>query len=439
MAAMHSSAGKTAATCALISALRRQGVPVQPFKSGPDFIDPAYHRHFAGVPSRNLDLWMMKETGIDAEVARVLPGKLGLIEASMGLFDGSTADSDEGSALALARYLDWPVVLVVSARGVGRSVYAAIQGFISEAGPGRIAGLVLNEVGGTGHAEYLRSALARLDVPIVGVLMKAESLAWPERHLGLQASQEQALPGWEELADEVGGQYDLEALLELATPAPESREERVSRNRSSPKKRIAIARDEAFHFYYESNLEGLEEWGAELVPFSPLHSEALPPAIDGVIFGGGFPEMYARGLAANQALQRDVRRAVSDGLPCYAECGGLIFLAERLRMKNGEMLNLTGLLPGMVEMTGRLQDFGYCSAKLDCESDGPGYPGHEFHYSRWTEESSCANLWEVKKKRTGKTRREGFSGPNMHASYIHLHRATAEPLFRKIFNLYGTA
>lgn len=439
LAGMHSSTGKTAVTCALLAMLRARKVPVQPFKSGPDFIDPAYHRHFAGVPSRNLDFWMMKEAGIQEEVTRALPGKIGLVEGSMGLFDGSTADSDEGSSFALARHLDWSVILIVSAKGAGRSIYAAIKGFMDEA-DGRIAGLILNEVGGPGHVDYLREALARLQVPVLGYLEKQPILAWSERHLGLQASQEQRLPAWQEVVDKVEGRIDIEALLEIVDPAPGKPDEKGrfsgTEGKGRAKRRIGIARDEAFHFYYESNLEVMEEWGAELVPFSPMHSETLPPDLDGLIFGGGFPEVHALQLAANRSLQQEVRRAVLGGLPCYAECGGLIFLAEALKLADGETLELSGLVPGVIEMTDRLQNFGYCTASLDSEGeDAPGYPGHEFHYSRWVGEAERANLWEVRKKRTGKTRREGFAGPNLHASYIHLHRATAAPLLRRIFRL----
>ena len=216
MAGMQSSDGKTAITCMLLAGLRARGVPVQPFKVGPDFIDPGYHTRFAGVASRNLDSWLMGDDGIIDEVLAAGRGRVSIVEGVMGLFDGSDAKSDEGSTMALARLLDRPVVLVVAAKKSGRSLAVALRGFIQEAGSDRIAGVILNGVSGSSHTDYLREAIEPLALPVLGALPFCPELAWPERHLGLQACQERPLPSWQELASLAEQYLDVDAILEVA-------------------------------------------------------------------------------------------------------------------------------------------------------------------------------------------------------------------------------
>ncbi len=428
-AGMHSSGGKTAVTCMLLAALAERGLAVQPFKVGPDFIDPGYHSRFAGTASRNLDAWMMGSDGIASEATAHGAGKISIIEGVMGLFDGSDVRSDEGSTMELARLLDWPVVLVVPSAKAGRSLAAALRGFVEEAGHGRIAGLILNEVSGSSHADYLREAIAPLKIPVLGVVPFCEELAWPERHLGLQASQERAFPARKELAQLAEKHLDLPRILAMLSPVPAQTNRGLA---SVEHLRIGMARDEAFHFYYESNLDYLRRWGAELVEFSPIHDSALPNGIDGVLFGGGFPEVYADALSQNESMRSEIRSAIDAGLPCYAECGGLMLLAQELIALDGTRYPMAGALPGAVEMTVRLHHFGYCVCSGLAGADSAEFRGHEFHYSRWQAESETANLWTVRRKRLGLERREGFTRHNLRASYVHLYFSVSEPALRPL-------
>ncbi|MBV9875601.1 MAG: AAA family ATPase, partial [Verrucomicrobia bacterium] len=225
VAGMQSSDGKTAITCMLLAALRARDVPVQPFKVGPDFIDPGYHARVAGVSSRNLDNWLMGYDGIVDEILTTGRDRVSIVEGVMGLFDGSDAKSEEGSTMALARLLDRPVILVVTAKKFGRSLAVALRGFIQEAGCGRIAGVILNGVSGSSHTDYLREAIEPLAVPVLGALPFCPELAWPERHLGLQASQERQLPSWQTLASLAEQHLDINGILKIAQRAESGRDD----------------------------------------------------------------------------------------------------------------------------------------------------------------------------------------------------------------------
>ena len=427
VAGMQSSSGKTAVACMLLAALRERGIGVQPFKVGPDFIDTGYHARYAGAPSRNLDAWIMGRDRVLAEVSSNIAEKIGIAEGVMGLFDGGSATSDEGSAMELARWLDWPVLLVVPAAKTGRSLAAALRGFIAEAGEGRICGVVLNQVSGESHIGFLRDAIAPLKVPVLGAIQQCETLKWPERHLGLQASVEMQLPAVSELAAFAESSFDMDAILALLGSAPPG--DRVEPVQNTAGIRVALARDAAFHFYYEANLDFLKE-RYEVVEFSPLHDAVLPSDVDAVIFGGGFPEVFAAQLAANSSMCASIRSSLRAGLPCYAECGGLMILTEELVTLDGRRHSMAGVIPGAVEMTPRLVNFGYCEA---AKGDA-AFRGHEFHHSRWRDEAVSANLWNVTKRRGGvRPRREGFSTKNLHASYVHLYWPDAEIIFDALF------
>jgi cobyrinic acid a,c-diamide synthase len=375
---------------------------------------------------------MMGNDGITREATLHGAGKIAIVEGVMGLFDGSDSRSDTGSTMELARLLNWPVVLIVPSAKSGRSLAASLRGFIAEAGENRIVGVILNEVGGPGHADYLREAIEPLKIPVLGAIPYCEELAWPERHLGLQASQERTLPTPSELAQLAEKYLDMARIISMISPA-------LARSPIPPspplRLRIAIAMDAAFHFYYESNLNYLRQHGADLVEFSPIHDTALPSGIDGLLFGGGFPELFADELSQNQSMRSEIRSAIQAGMPCYAECGGLMLLAEELITLDGKRHPMAGALPGAVEMTRQLNHFGYCTASSLVDTTGAEFRGHEFHYSRWRAESESANLWNVRKKRLGSSRREGFSNHNLHASYVHLHFPTSEAAVGRLLNL----
>jgi cobyrinic acid a,c-diamide synthase len=483
VAGLQSSDGKTAITCLLLAALRARGVPVQPFKAGPDFIDPGYHSRFAGVASRNLDSWLMGDDGIIDEVLAAGWDRVSIVEGVMGLFDGSDAKSDEGSTLALARLLDCPVVLVVAAKKSGRSLAVALRGFIQEAGCDRIAGVILNGVSGSSHTDYLREAIGPLALPVLGALPFCPDLAWPERHLGLQASQERPLPSWQALASLAEQYLDVNDVLKLACRSVAPLESRpwsvpglrgrpglereallaADRTRSSgdgscslgdertefkvglasearsnrTKLRIGVAMDEAFHFYYQANFDFLRNAGAELVKFSPLQDSALPSDLDALFIGGGFPEVFAPQLAENNSMRAELRSAIGQGLNCYAECGGLMLLAEELITLDQKVYPMAGVIPGAVQMTESLKHFGYCVCSESKTNPGLRFHGHEFHHSLWSDEQEHANLWSVRRKRSGNCRQEGFFARNLHASYVHLHFRTSGAVVEPFLNPEG--
>ena len=435
VAGMHSSGGKTAVTSLLLAALRKRNFIVQPFKVGPDYIDPGFHFHYSVKHSINLDPWIMGREHILQAAKKFTENAFGIAEGVMGLFDGSDPTNDSGSTMEVARRLSWPILLVVTCQNSGRSITAAIQGFVAEAGgPEHFAGIILNQVNSESHADYLSKACASLQIPILGALPEIPELRWPERHLGLQPGVEQKLPEADHLAELAEKYFDLKLLIKKFPVLSASVAPVKNLQSTTPKfsKRIAVAQDEAFHFYYVANLEWLREQGAEVITFSPLHDSQVPKNVDALILGGGFPEVFAEKISANKSMLSSIKKTVESGIPTYAECGGLMVLAEVLKLKSGQSLAMAGVVPGMVEMTKRLQYFGYC--KIDFPKSGEVH-GHEFHYSRWTEESTHANLWDVTRHSTGNSRREGYRTANLHASYVHLYFPQAAPLIREVLHL----
>ena len=435
VAGMHSSGGKTAVTSLLLAALQKRKFIVQPFKIGPDYIDPGFHFHYSAKNSINLDPWIMGREHILKAAKKFTENAFGIAEGVMGLFDGSDPTNDSGSTMEVARRLSWPILLVVTCKNSGRSITAAIQGFVSEAGgPEHFAGIILNQVNSESHADYLSKACASLQIPILGALPEIPELCWPERYLGLQPGVEQKLPEPDQLAELAEKYFDLKLLIKtfpalFASAAP------VKNLQSTiPKfsKRIAVAQDESFHFYYVANLEWLREQGAEVITFSPLHDSQVPKNVDGLILGGGFPEVFAEEMSANRSMLISLKQAVESGMPCYAECGGLMLLTDSLKVHSGKCYSMAGVVPGTVEMTKQLQNFGYC--KIDLPKSGE-VRGHEFHYSRWSEETKRANLWEVTRHSTGVSRREGYRTSNLHASYVHLYFPQAAIFIREILHL----
>ena len=436
VAGMHSSGGKTAVTSLLLAALRKRNFIVQPFKVGPDYIDPGFHFHYSAKHSINLDPWIMGREHILQAAKKFTENAFGIAEGVMGLFDGSDPTNDSGSTMEVGRWLRWPILMVVPCQNSGRSITAAIQGFVAEAGgPEHFAGIILNQVNSESHADYLSKACASLQIPILGALPEIPELRWPERHLGLQPGVEQKLPEADQLAELAEKYFDLELLFKKFPALSASVAPVKNLQSTTPKfsKRIAVAQDKAFHFYYVANLEWLREQGAEVITFSPLHDSQVPKNVDALILGGGFPEVFAEKISANKSMLSSIKKTVESGIPTYAECGGLMVLAEVLKLKSGQSLAMAGVVPGMVEMTKRLQYFGYC--KIDLPNSGE-VRGHEFHYSRWTEESTHANLWDVTRHSTGNSRREGYRTANLHASYVHLYFPQAASLISEILRIF---
>ncbi|MHB8381001.1 MAG: cobyrinate a,c-diamide synthase [Candidatus Binataceae bacterium] len=433
VAATGSGVGKTTLTVGLIAALRARGLRVSAFKCGPDYLDPTYHARVLGRPSQNLDSWMMGRDAIVTTLAHAAQDTdLAVIEGMMGLFDGTTPTSDEGSTAEIAKWLDAPAILVLDASGIARTVCAVAAGFARFDPAVRMAGLICNRVGGKGHLDLLRQA--RPEVPVLGGFPDQPDLAFPERHLGLLRASESAVDdelfsAWAQLAAEW---LDLDEIIAIARAAPPLAVPVVTPRRANlqPRCRIAIAQDEAFHFYYDDNLRRLEELGAELIPFSPCRGFALPAA-DGLYFGGGYPEAHASALAENLSMLSEIRAFAAGGGPIYAECGGLMYLCEEIRTLDGRRWPMVALLPGVAVMQPRLQALGYVEVETRAETilgaAGTHFRGHQFRYSILEDTGSSirANRSYRVTPRWGRGAfDEGFTTRNLLASYVHAHWAS---------------
>jgi cobyrinic acid a,c-diamide synthase len=424
VAGTHSGVGKTSVTLGLIGALRRRGLTVQPFKVGPDFIDPLHHQHASGRSARNLDGWMLDPaTNLGRFGRATADADVAVIEGVMGLFDGSEATSDRGSTAEMAKLLGLPVVLVVDASAMARSAAALIHGFATFDPDLRVAGVILNNVGGEVHAGLIRAAISGA-VPVLGALPHADDLVVPERHLGLHLPHEARRDYVDRLASLIDEHVDLDRLLEAgrtgrqpAAPAPTRREATV---------RIGVARDEAFCFYYADNLELLEDAGAELVEFSPIEG-SLPGGLDGLYVGGGYPELHAAELAANTKATEAIREFADAGGPIYAECGGLMYLAETLEV-DAASHPLCGVLPFSTRMPAPLK-IAYVEITTTEGVFGAGHTarGHLFHCSELTSDPAIARGYHVRTSGGDETE-EGYGVDNVLASYVHLHFASEPEL-----------
>jgi cobyrinic acid a,c-diamide synthase len=433
IAGTHSGVGKTTLTAGIIAALRWRGLTVQPFKVGPDYIDPTYHSLAAGRPCRNLDTWMVPPDAVRSLFARAAcDADIAIIEGVMGLYDGADYDGESGSTAEVARLLGAPVVVVLDASKMARSAGAVALGYrrFDEGLP--LAGFIVNRVAGEGHGRGVVEVIMRATgLPVLGWLLRQESLHVPERHLGLVPTRE---PGhWDEFlraAGELAARHlDIDRLLAIArqaAPLPVTTAAEPRPTEARPV--IAVARDEAFQFTYEDNLDLLRAAGAELAFFSPLRDAALPLGTGAVILSGGFPEVYAEALAANHPLHDALRNAHRQGLPIYAECGGLMYLTQAIIDGDGARHEMVGLLPGRSVMSGRLT-LGYRVARSAGDtwllSEGESVRGHEFHYSVWEGRPSDLSPAWLLLPRTGEgdARPEGAGLGSLWASYVHLHFA----------------
>jgi cobyrinic acid a,c-diamide synthase len=429
VSAAHKSSGKTTVCVGLCAALRARGEVVQPFKKGPDYIDPLWLALAAGRPCYNLDAYLMGAEEIRAQVARSMRGAtLGLIEGNKGLYDGLDLDGGNSNA-AMAALLGAPVVLVIDARGMTRGIAPLILGYQAFDRNIRIAGVILNQLGGSRHEAKLRAVIAHYTgVPVLGAVQHNERLTIVERHLGLVPSNEAqaARACVDEIAALIAAQVDLEqlrAIARQAAPLPQDREPAPGAACGAPV-RIGIARDAAFGFYYPGDLDALRAAGAELVDFSALHDHHLPQ-VDGVFIGGGFPETHMEALAANTNLRRELHDAIEAGLPAYAECGGLMYLARGIEW-NGRRAEMAGVLPADIVMHSRPVGRGYVHLRetgrgLWPRPHAPLIRAHEFHYS------SVENLapgvefaYEVERGHGIDGRHDGIVHKNLLASYAHL-------------------
>lgn len=429
ISAAHKSSGKTMVSIGLCAALRARGHIVQPFKKGPDYIDPMWLSQAAGRDCRNLDLYLMADDDVVATYARH-SGELDLIEGNKGLYDGLSLDGSNSNA-ALAKLLDLPVFLVIDARGMTRGIAPLILGYQAFDKDIQIAGVILNKLGGSRHESKLREVIEHYtDVPVVGAIQYDERLSIIERHLGLMPSNESiaANAKIKQIGDAIAEQVDLDKLLALSqkkalkTPLTAT----ISPLPLSEPLRIGIARDRAFGFYYADDLDALEAAGATLVPFDTLKDPHLPD-VDAIYIGGGFPEACAVELEANTSLRAEIRQAIADGMPGYAECGGLMYLSRSIAYQ-GCTYEMVGAIPGDVVMHAKPVGRGYVHLEEDAAHPWPRpsaparlIKAHEFHYS------SLENLppdsrfaYHVKRGYGIAGQRDGLILNNLLASYTHL-------------------
>ena len=432
IAAMHSGAGKTVTTCALLSALRQRGQRVQAFKCGPDYIDPMFHEHVLGVPSRNLDLFLQGETGVRRTISRA-DADIAVIEGAMGFYDG-LSNTTEASAWELARLTETPVVLTVSPKGGDLTLAAQIKGLMDFRPDSGIAALILADTPERRAASLAPVLERETGLPILGFLPPMEEARFKSRHLGLMTAGEiEDLTARLEKLGQAAEQYiDLDRLLILASTSHLRRlgeGDRFSGGRGFCC-RIAVARDEAFCFLYADNLDALRDAGAELVFFSPLHDLELPNA-DGLYLPGGYPELYAEALSENHTMRQSIAAAVKGGLPTVAECGGFLYLGQSLEDAEGRAHPMCGVLPGCGFKTGRLQRFGYQTLTAPADSllfrVGEHIPAHEFHY--WDCTENGADLRS--EKPDGRSWACGSVSENLYAAFPHLHFGGPIPLAQR--------
>jgi cobyrinic acid a,c-diamide synthase len=439
ISAAHKSSGKTTVCIGLCAALAARGETVQPFKKGPDYIDPLWLGLAAGRPCYNLDAYLMGADEIRAQVARSMLGAtLGLIEGNKGLYDGLDLHGSNSNA-AMAALLGTPVVLVIDARGMTRGIAPLILGYQAFDRNIRIAGVILNQLGGSRHEAKLRAVIEHYTgVPVLGAVQHDERMTIVERHLGLVPSNEAqgARTRICEIAAHVAAQVDLDRVLAIAREAPSlAAGEPAPDAAGGPPVRIGIARDAAFGFYYPGDLDALRSAGAELVSFDALHAEHLPP-VDGVFIGGGFPETHMEALAANTSLRRELHDAIEAGLPAYAECGGLMYLARSIEW-DGRRAEMAGVIPADIVMHRRPVGRGYVHLRETGHNPWPRPPApiihaHEFHYS------SVENLapdvefaYEVERGHGIDGRHDGIVHKNLLASYAHLRDVAGNPWARR--------
>ena len=419
ISAMGSGQGKTVLTCGLMTAIKRRGMAVAGFKCGPDYIDPMFHTRVLGVPSRNLDLFLQGEAGVYRSYAAAGAADLALVEGAMGFYDG-VGGTDQASAYAVSKLLRLPVVLAIRPKGSSLTLAAQVKGLVDFRRENQIAALVLTCCT-PGLSAHLTPILEReTGLPVLGYLPPMEEAELPSRHLGLYTAGEVAhlQERFAAVAEQMEKTVDLDRLLALA--GGEAAEEQPVA-RSEPVCTIAVARDEAFCFYYPDNLEALEAEGAKLAFFSPLQDE-VPPAADGLYLGGGYPEVYAQRLSENQAMRENIRALVVAGLPTVAECGGFLYLQKTLEDEQGTPWPMVGALEGAGFRTQRLQRFGY--GELTAQGDsllfrvGEKAPFHEFHYWDCTQNGEA--FFAVKP--TGQTSwRCGVAQETLYAAFPHLH------------------
>lgn len=429
IAATSSGIGKTTLSLGLMAAFKRRGLEVQPFKVGPDYIDPGFHRLVTGNPSYNLDSWMLEEDVLRFLFYKNMQGKdIGIIEGVMGLYDGIGVERQAlGSSAHISKILKAPVILVIDGSAMSSSAAAMVLGYKLYDLEVNIQGILINRVSGQSHYALLKEAIERdTNIKCLGYLPKDLNLSLNSRHLGLIPVEE--VENFKEkvdlLADYIEKYLDLEKILQLSKkvkPVKFQKDYRASCLDYGQGLTLGILKDKAFHFYYQDNIDLLMDMGIEIKWISPLEDDTLPKNLDGLYLGGGFPEVFANELQQNQIFRKSLYQALDLGLPAYGECGGLMYLTQEIQDLEGKNYDMVGFFPTQSMMTKRLQRFGYVEIET---KDHIKTKGHEFHHSKIVENRLLKYYYEVRKKRgeeTVKTWKCGLKRKNVLAGYPHIH------------------
>ena len=421
ISAAHGRSGKTTVSIGLSAALAKKGLNVQPFKKGPDYIDPSWLTAAAGNYCRNLDLFMMGQGGVrNTFLTGSRSADISIIEGNKGLYDSIDIEG-ENSTANIARILNCPVILVIDSARMTRSIAALVNGYKNFEPDINIAGVILNNVSGSRHEAKLRAALERYcQIEVLGCLPRSSQLNIPERHLGLipQKEDSELIPAIENISKIVETNVNIDRIIEIAKGAASLPSPAASLKPPASKSdvKIGVPLDRAFSFYYLENFNALRDAGAEIVFFDTINDKNLPD-VDGLYIGGGFPEMFMNEIEANVSLRRDIHNAIENGMPVYAECGGLMYLSRSISW-NGEVKKMVGVLPCDIEMTKKVQAHGYTILK---NADEEELRGHEFHYSRVRNLGDVKFLYKVIRGKGIDGKNDGIIYKNVIASYAHLH------------------
>ena len=439
-AATRSGSGKTTVTCGVLAALKKQNIKVQAYKCGPDYIDPMFHRTVLGIDTGNLDTFFADADAIGRILARdTKDAELIVMEGVMGYYDGVGGTTTMASSYELSKVTKTPVVLIVDAKGASVTLAAIIRGIMEYKKDSRIVGVILNRVSPMFYSRIKHVIETECGIPVLGYLLEDASFAVPSRHLGLLQPEElQAQKDWvETVAEAARKTIDIDGILEIAAQAEMLQIQKATGETEKSKfpagYRIGVARDAAFSFYYRENLRMLEDMGATLVYFSPL-ADAELPVVDALIFGGGYPELYAKQLCENSSMRESILQALESGMPCHAECGGFLYLGKSLADAKGNVYEMVGFLDGAGFRTERLQRFGYVELapqEADAFAVNTVLRGHEFHYWDSTDCGDACLAWKPLSKQ--KTYPCMVKKKGTFAGFPHLYYAGAENFFYHLF------
>ena len=443
IAGTHSGCGKTTITTAIMSVLSNKGYNICPFKVGPDYIDPMFHLFVTGNSSGNLDSWIMDDNTVIKLFSKNLKlGDIAGVEGVMGLYDGYGGDTDIASTAYISKLIDAPVILVVNGEGISYSIVALISGYLSFRKNIRIKGVIINNIKNKSHYILLKDILKNnLGVEVLGYLPKLPECSLKSRHLGLMTTDEirDLKEKMDTIAYHAKQTINFDLLYKISNDNTNNNLEgfySIDRDEKKfdldkiiikRKVKIGIAKDKAFNFYYRDNFDLLKELGVELEFFSPLNDDKLPNGLDGLIFGGGYPEEFSYELYQNFSIRKDIKRAIYSGMPTYAECGGFMYMTKSIENLNGQAYDMVGAIDGTAKMTNSLKRFGYVDIEMlennILANKGEQIRAHEFHYSESFIKENIPHSYSVSKKRSGETKKWncGFFSNNFLAAYPHIH------------------